>query len=47
MGIGYPSQPIKEASRTFSIYRTVWKVQESSGRRRFWKHYVIRRYLKG
>jgi hypothetical protein len=25
----------------------MWKVQERYGSRRFWKHYVIRRYLKG
>jgi hypothetical protein len=46
MVIGYPSQPTKEASRTFSMCRTVWKVQERFGLR-FWKHYVIQKYLKG
>jgi hypothetical protein len=41
-----PTSPIKETSRTFSICRTVWKLQEKSRCGRFWKHYVIREYLK-
>jgi hypothetical protein len=41
-----PTSKIKETSRTFSICRTMWKLQERSQCGRFWKYYIIREYLK-
>jgi hypothetical protein len=36
----------KDASRTFSTYGRVKKVQEESRSRRFWKYDVIQGYIK-
>jgi hypothetical protein len=41
-----PTSQTKETSRTFSICRMMWKVQERSRCRRFWKYYVIQGYVK-